>query len=224
VSSKNEQQDSVEAGVYRDLQLLSEVEDNPNITQRQMSQRIGIALGLTNVLLRNLIQRGYIRVSNATWKRRLYSLTPEGLSHKMHLTVGYIRRVMHHYRTVRETLNAELSVLGIHAESRIAIYGTGEFAELVYLTLRELGIEEIEVFNSDDSSCDRFLGMPVLPIASLDPDQFDGVIVGQLPANTAALEVLSSLDVPPNRLITFFDSPRRLRQTDLDLLDQEEAV
>lgn len=203
---------------------MSEVEDNPNITQRQMSQRIGIALGLTNVLLRNLIQRGYIRVSNATWKRRLYSLTPEGLSHKMHLTVGYIRRVVHHYRTVRETLNSELSILGVHAESKIAIYGTGEFAELVYLTLRELGIEEIEVFSSNDSPFGRFLGLPVLPITSLDPDQFDGVIIGQLQANTAALGVLTDLDVPPSKWITFFDSPRGLHQADLEPLDHEEAV
>jgi len=224
MSSKSEQRDPVEATVYRDLRLLSEVEDNPNITQRQMSQRIGIALGLTNVLMRNLIQKGYIRVSNATWKRRLYSLTPEGLSHKMHLTVGYIRRVVHHYRTVRETLNAELSILGLHGESRVAIYGTGEFAELVYLTLRELGIEEIEVFSSEGSPGGRFLGMPVHPITSLDPNQFDGVIVGELQAKSEALEVLMELDVPPGKSIAFFDGPRGRRQTVLEPLDHEESV
>lgn len=224
MSSENEQQDSVEPNVYRDLQLLTHVEDNPNITQRQMSQKVGLALGLTNVLLRNLIQRGFIRVSNATWKRRIYSLTPEGLTHKMHLTVGYIRRVVHHYRTVRETLNDELSILGMHTESRIAIYGTGEFAELVYLTLKELGIEEIAAFSSDTSSRSRFLGMPVLPIANLDSDQFDGIIIGELQADTATLEVLSKIDVPPGKLITFFDGPRGLRHSEIGIVDHKETI
>ena len=189
-----------------------------------MSQRVGIALGLTNVLLRNLIQKGYIRVSNATWKRRLYSLTPEGLSHKMHLTVGYIRRVVSHYRKVRETLRSELSILGLHAESRVAVYGNGEFAELVFLGLKELGIEEIEVFSNEPASDGKFLGMPVQPISHLNGENFDVVMVADLEGKSEALAELSKLDVAPSKSITFFDSPRERDQADLEEQGSEEAA
>ena len=70
--SSNEQQNSVERTALKELQLLSEVKENPEVTQRQLSVRLGIALGLTNVLVRNLVQKGYVRVLQASWKRRLH--------------------------------------------------------------------------------------------------------------------------------------------------------
>ena len=65
--SKNEHKNSDGLVPNRELQLLSEVVDKPEITQRELSQKVGIALGLTNVMLRNLVQKGYIRATNASW-------------------------------------------------------------------------------------------------------------------------------------------------------------
>ena len=102
--SRSEQQDPMEPTTYRELKLLSEVESDPDTTQRQLSQRVGIALGLTNTLLRNLSKKGYLRVAQASWKRRIYTLTPEGFSHRVSLMVAYVHRFLDHYRTVRQTL------------------------------------------------------------------------------------------------------------------------
>jgi len=145
--SQREQQDSVEPYTYRELQLLSRVDESPDATQRQLSMRLGIALGLTNVLLRNLVQKGYVRVIQATWKRRFYTLTPAGFSRRISLMVDYVRKVLDHYQSVRQTLREQLEPLALNEESRVAIYGTGEFAELIYLGLKELSIEEIDVFD-----------------------------------------------------------------------------
>ena len=89
--SKHEQQEPNESGSYKELQILTELEDAGDITQRQLSQRVGIALGLTNSLLRNLVKKGYIRGTQANWKRWAYALTPEGFTHKISLTVAYIQ-------------------------------------------------------------------------------------------------------------------------------------
>ena len=78
--------------MFRELQLLTEIDETPVLTQRQLSLKMGIALGLTNVMLRSLVHKGYLRVSRASWKRRLYNLTPDGLAHKLRLTSAYARR------------------------------------------------------------------------------------------------------------------------------------
>ena len=91
--SKDEQQEQSRSGNYQEWRLLNELEDLPEVSQRQLAVKMGIALGLTNVLVRRLIQKGYLRVSKATWKRRLYNLKPEGLAHKLQLTKSYITRV-----------------------------------------------------------------------------------------------------------------------------------
>ena len=80
--SQNERRNLLQPSNYRELQLLSEIETDPEVTQRQLSTRMGIALGLTNVLLRNLAQKGYVRATQAGWKRWIYALTPDGFSHK----------------------------------------------------------------------------------------------------------------------------------------------
>lgn len=201
VSSQDEHQSQGQS--HRELRLVSEIESNPDVTQRELSQRVGIALGLTNVLLRNLAQKGYVRVAHATWKRRLYSLTPEGLNHKIRLTVGYIQRFLDHYQRVRYTLRQQLEPLMLHEESRVAICGTGEFAELVYLGLKEYGIEEIDVF-SDDGRGTKFLGMPVRNISELQPDHFDRIVIASLGDGDHVRSQLENQGAGEDKLVAYF--------------------
>ena len=185
------------------MQILSVIESNPEVTQRELSRRVGIALGLTNALMRNLAQKGYVRVAQATWKRRLYTLTPEGFSHRLGLLVSYVNRFFYHYRSVRQTLREELLLHPLHVESRVAMCGTGEFAELVYLGLREIGIEDLDIFGSQSANGQRFLGLPVRDLADLKPEQYDRVVVAQLGDTSATDAALQEQDTPSEKLITF---------------------
>jgi DNA-binding MarR family transcriptional regulator len=194
----------VDLSSYRELQLLSEVDSDPNVTQRQLSRRIGIALGLTNVMLRNLVQKGYIRVAQATWKRRLYTLTPDGFLHRVRLVASYIHRVLDHYQNVRQILRQQLEPLALNEESRVAIFGTGEFAELVYLGLRENGIEEIDIYAPGSLVGRRFLGLPVLDVAKLRAGDYDRVVVALLGESEAARLQLGEYGVAPEKMVTFF--------------------
>ena len=98
--------------MHRELRMLSEVEGYPNITQRELSSRIGMALGLTNLLLRQMTLKGYVRVSQASWKKRIYTLTPSGISRKVRLTLNYVTSVLDEFKEVRLTLNRRLEPLG----------------------------------------------------------------------------------------------------------------
>ena len=109
--SNNERNKSSDVPEYRDLLLLKEVDENPEVTQRQLSLRLGIALGLTNLLLKSLVYKGYVRATHAGWKRWLYNLTPEGVSHKLRLTVAHVRRTLNNYSQVRQTLREQLEPL-----------------------------------------------------------------------------------------------------------------
>ena len=202
--SDHEQTESVESASYRELRLLSEVQATPNASQRDLSRRARIALGLTNVLLRNLSQKGYIRITQAGWKRWIYAVTPSGFTRKVQLTVSYVHRVLDHYQQVRRTLREELALLALNEESRIAIYGTGEFAELVYLGLREIGIEEIDIFAMDGTGGGRFLGMSVRPGTALRPEAYDRVVVALLKEADSAQVELRGMGVTSDKLVTFF--------------------
>lgn len=210
--SSDEQEDSIGLSNDRELKLLREVDQTAKVTQRQLSQRVGISLGLTNTLFRNLVKKGYIRGTQASWKRWVYALTPEGFARKIGLTVDYIRRELGHYQHVRQTLRTEMESLAFHEETRVAIYGTSDFAELVYIGLKDFGISEIDVFSSDSPNGRTFLGMPVRGVDTLDTNDYDRIIVASLGDSEAVASDLESRGKSSNKLVFFFSDPAPERQ------------
>lgn len=202
--SRYEHRDELESTSQRELRLLTEVDEDPEVSQRELSRRVGIALGLTNMLVRNLAQKGYVRVTQAGWKRFIYTLTPAGVSRKLHLTIDYIQGFLGYYRSVRQNLREQLEPLGLNQESRIAIYGTGEFAELVYLGLKEFGIEEIDVFGPAESAESRFLGMRVLGVDMLKQENYDKVVVAILAGSDDIRTLLSDHGIAQEKSVMLF--------------------
>ena len=174
--SPNEHTKGLEDTSYRELRLLEEVDRSPNLSQRQLARRLGIALGVANLLVRSLASKGYIRVSQLGWRRWVYVVTPKGMARKVNLTLSYVERFFQHYRRVRLLLQEEISELPLNRESRVAIIGTSDMAELAYLALRDAGVDEIEVFERTPTS-PSFLGMPVRELGAIEADSYAKVVI-----------------------------------------------
>ena len=144
--SVNEHGRPTDDNSFRELRLLEEVDTRAEVSQRHLAHQLGVALGVANLLIRRLATKGYIRVTQVGWKRWVYVLTPAGVARKVQLTLAYVDRVLDHYQRVRSSLREGLASEILNTESRVAIYGSSELAELVYLALRDLGVTEIEVY------------------------------------------------------------------------------
>jgi len=197
-----EHKGSDEGLASRELIILSEVQLTPETSQRKLAKNLGVSLGITNLLIRNLVRKGQIRVVKAGWRRWLYALTPAGFSRKVQLMAAYIHRFLGHYERISRTLREEMEPLALHIESSVAIYGTGEFAELIYIGLKELGIEEVDIFASESFEGNKFLGMPVRNIAVMQAEYYDRVIVGDLDSTEDSRIKLRSHGVTSEQLVT----------------------
>ena len=93
---------------FRVLRLL---ERRPEISQRELAEEVGIALGKANFVLAALTDKGLVKIRNFRNSdnklRYAYILTPAGLSVKAELTAGFLRRKMAEY----EGLKAEIEAL-----------------------------------------------------------------------------------------------------------------
>lgn len=197
----------------RELELLSELQSSPELTQRRLADRLGISIGATNLLLRNLMLKGYVRVSQADWRRWLYALTPAGIYRKINLTFGYVQRFLDQYQLIRRTLHLEFEPLGLNFESRVAIYGVDDFANIVYLVLRELGIEEISIFTDDTERQSEFHGLKIQTLNGINPADFDSVIVAILKKPELSIQNLLRKGIPHEKIVSVFsDSGSSLRQ------------
>jgi DNA-binding Lrp family transcriptional regulator len=182
---------------HRDLKLLEEVAQNSRVTQRSLATKLGIALGLTNIYLRRLVRKGYIKCVNVRSNRITYLITPRGIAEKARLTYEFIDYSLHLYGDVRRHLRTVLQDCAA-AGRRVAIYGRGEAAELAYLSLKECGLEPVAIF---DLEGDRtFLGMPVRPVHEHTSIEYDLMIVASLERSGQDLIGLLNDGVPVEKL------------------------
>ena len=182
---------------HRDLKLLEAVDADSRVTQRGLSTQLGIALGLTNIYLKRLVRKGYIKCVNVQSNRITYLLTPHGIAEKLRLTYEFMDYSLHLYGEVRQHLRAVIRECAA-AHRRVAIFGRGEAAELSYLALKEFGLEPLAIFDVDGGN--DFLGMPVLPINRHTEVPYDLMIVATLESSGQQVARLIRDGVPEEKL------------------------
>lgn len=189
----------------RDLEILTAIGEGRPLTQRALAQRLGVALGLANLYVKRLAQKGYIKIVNfprkpAAKKRLRYLLTPKGIAEKSRLTYEHMAYSLNLYKRARQTLRESLGRLPENGMKRIALYGIGEAAELAYLTLKELGLEPVGVFTREGGG--SFLGFPTRAVTELSGEEFDGIILATFERPEPHVTELARLGLPTGKILT----------------------
>ena len=188
----------------RDLLLLAELERDSAVTQRSLSTKLGVALGLTNLYLKRLARKGYIKVTTIPSHRVRYLLTPQGFAEKTRLTYLYMEYSLSHYRDMRARLREALSHAANNGTKRVVIYGTGELAEMVYLSLREMHMTLVGFV--DDGLRESFLSYPVWPPEALSGWEFDVVLLADFDHTAGHRTTLGQCQVPDSKIIALTPS------------------
>jgi EPS-associated MarR family transcriptional regulator len=99
---------------YR-YRIMSLLEREPGLSQRELAARLGISLGKVNFCLQALIEKGLLKANtfyNSRNKRAyLYVLTPNGIRERAQLTVRFLERKTAEYEALRaeiERISAEV--------------------------------------------------------------------------------------------------------------------
>ncbi len=95
--------------------LLKVIKDNPEMTQRQLSKELGLSLGKTNYLMRALVDKGWVKLTNFRRSNNkigyLYVITPKGITEKGVLARNFLERKSIEYFKLKneiEILKSEL--------------------------------------------------------------------------------------------------------------------
>lgn len=187
---------NIEAG--RNLHALEAIADDDRITQRALASRLGIALGLANIYLRRLIHKGYVKCVRLQSNRLRYLLTPKGIAEKARLTYEFLQYSLDLYSDIRMRLRAMLEPYALENRKRVAVYGTGEIAELAYLSIAELKLKFVAVF--DGAGSGTFLGQPIRNIDTHHQVVFDLLLVASLEPSDAIVERLAEIGIDRERV------------------------
>ena len=90
------------------LKILKHIESNPQISQRQLAQELGVSVGKINYCVQALITKGFVKAGNfkrnANKMSYLYLLTPAGIDEKTRLTASFLKRKIAEYEIITQEI------------------------------------------------------------------------------------------------------------------------
>jgi DNA-binding MarR family transcriptional regulator len=124
----------------RELQILEQIEANPEATQADLAEELGVAIGTVNFAIRRLIKKGYVRAKQLQRRRLKYIVTPAGIALRSKLAVDSLQYSMSLYRKTRQQAKQFIAEARRHGYEQVVIVGDGDLAEIVKLTRLELDV------------------------------------------------------------------------------------
>ena len=90
--------------------LLKTIEKSAKTNQRKLASDLGVSLGKVNFMLNELVEKGWVAVSESTTNKRracLYTLTPAGFAERAAVTTRYLQSLLE----LQKSMNEEIEIL-----------------------------------------------------------------------------------------------------------------
>ena len=128
----------------RDLKIIEEIARNKKLTQREISRKAGVSLGMVNMSLKKLAKRGYVKIKGMNKRSLEYVLTPKGFTEKAKKSYRYFRNTLSSLRKIKAKIQSIILDEYVKGERKFIILGEGELADIVELSIKGLSMEDIK--------------------------------------------------------------------------------
>jgi DNA-binding MarR family transcriptional regulator len=184
----------------RTLEFLEEIDNDQTPSQRDLSRKLDVSLGLVNSFIRKLVHKGYLKITTDPENRVKYILTPKGATEKTRLTYQYIQHFFTFYKKTREKLKRLFKELMAQGVRCVVFYGVSDFAEIAYISLQETSIQMVEIVD-DNKIGEIFLGVVVKKPTILDLLSFDRIFITLMNKEDGILEKLLKKGIARNKIV-----------------------
>lgn len=181
------------------LQLLGELDRNGSSSQRELSQRLNVSVGLVNTFLKRLANKGYFKVKTLPKNRLKYFLTPEGLARKSKLTTEYLRYSINFYKDIKHLLLDQYQEMESKLVRRILFFGAGEVAELAYLYLQLTNLHLAGIIDEQKKG-KNFFGHAIAGVDRVHQSDWDRILLTRLDGTEEAIETLLKAGIHHERI------------------------
>ena len=182
------------------LRIMEEIDNDYTPSQRDLSRKLNISLGLVNSFIKRLVNKGYLKIANIPKNKLKYILTPKGAAEKTHLTYQYIQYSFDFYKKTRGKIRKLFKDLMAQGVRRVVFYGKSDFAEIAFISLQETSIVMIAIVD-DNKIGDVFLGSAVKNPAIIDSLSFDRILITSMNKEDTTLERLLKIGIPRSKIV-----------------------
>jgi DNA-binding Lrp family transcriptional regulator len=184
----------------RTLKLLEEIEKDYTQSQRDLSNKLDISLGLVNSFVKRLANKGYFKITTIPKNRVKYILTPKGVMEKSRLTYQYLQYSFELYRGARKNLRKHFNGLVAQGVKNVVFYGVSEIAEIAYISLQETAIKMVAIV--DEKSVGKiFLGNVIKDPRVLGSLSFDRILITSMKKDDSQLEKILNKGIAHSKIV-----------------------
>ena len=153
--------------------IMSEIMDNENVSQRELSRKLGVSVSTVNALMNKMIKEGLIKMTQVSQKQVFYMLTPVGMMEKAKKTVRYLKI---HYRAIFETkekIKETFKELANDHDVIFVLKSDDEMGEMIGIAIDEFDSSNVKskVIVIDENKTINFKGFDSPVLVHMNPNE-----------------------------------------------------
>ncbi|OUU23088.1 MAG: hypothetical protein CBB97_13795 [Candidatus Endolissoclinum sp. TMED37] len=146
------------------LKLLSEISNYADHSQRSLSKKLNIALGLANSIIKKFLKKGLLKLSEAPLRRYSYYITPKGFVEKTKLVSDFVFSSLEFYRNARNDYENILKKAK-KENKNIILVGLSDLTDIAIMAAKINNVK-IKYIYSENSDLEHYCGVKIKKIMS----------------------------------------------------------
>lgn len=130
----------------REFELLNIIGKQLDTSQRYLSKKMDLSLGMINMLIRRMITKGYLRIEQLDKRKVQYLLTPKGFAEKMRKSVKYTMNTLNHIGMIKDNVKDIFERLYAEDYRKFYVYCEHDLTLLIEKAFHELPHKDVEIF------------------------------------------------------------------------------
>ena len=195
--------------LYKEFMILDLIEKDANITQREISKTIGVAVSMVNSYVDQYEKNGLIKRKYKSTKIVEYFITKKGVERKKLLNISYLNASLKVYKSAKLNIVKFINQVIEKGFKNILLYGAGEVAEILLQSIisdKDIPIKIIGIIDDDaDKQNHTLLNTRIISIDDIKNIHHDGILISSYTNNDLILSKLRQLNYENKKILQFFD-------------------
>jgi DNA-binding MarR family transcriptional regulator len=136
----------------KEFAVIREISNNHRPTQRHIAKKVGISLGLTNLIIKRLIKKGYLKIKTVPPRTIEYMLTPKGFTEKAKKSYHFTLRTINLIKTIKENIQKIIEEEYKKGAREFTISGNGELTTIAQIAFETLELKDIKLSRTESNS------------------------------------------------------------------------
>ena len=134
----------------KEVIILEHIYYDDSLKQRDLADKAGISLGMTNIILKQLIEKGWLVTKRLNNRNINYMVSPAGIEEIFKRKYQYFKRTMDDVRLYKERIDCFISRAIMEGYKSIVLIGKSDLEFIIEFACKEARIEYKKVENEND--------------------------------------------------------------------------